>query len=390
MKLDDNSTIFKLPKPIYYSIEKDVIEDERKKTILPQSNRKQRVESRPRNVTDYEKGHKDVCKNSWQEDYTKLHQHLIESNQNKFIFYKCPPSGWGNRLRDLLISFHFAVVAKRAFIIDCDVPSSPLDRFLPPRNIKWNYKVNETRLTVKRGRRVILNDIKDPGVFEKMLNYSVEYSPGLIGNKYQFLADHVKYDLPVWPNLVQMVGCSFYYLFKKSDMLQEHLDKWKEKMGFNQNIVLGIHFRHGDSVFHTNRNRGDSRISMKDVDFSFDCVKQVQEKVEEKYNTTKVIWFLAADSQKTKDYAKQKFGDKVRLIEGPIEHLGHPTRGNEDAGQLSMFVDYFLLQESDYRLYTGPSTFDGAIDYITLGRKDAGSTFYKKMRLCVMPASLKS
>jgi hypothetical protein len=390
MKSNDNARKLKLPKPIYFSIENDTEIEEENNEIAPTKSslsKAKPIESRPRNVTDYEKGHKDVCKNSWQENFTKLHEYLIKSNQKKFSIFKCAPSGWGNRLRDLISSFHFAVIAKRAFIIDCNNPS-PLDRFLAPRNIKWNYKVNQTGLTVKRGRRVILNDIKDTKILQTMLNYSVEYGPGLIGNKHQFLADHVKYDLPVWPNLDQMMGCSFYYLFKKSDMLQEHLDKWKEKLGFNQNIVLGIHIRHGDSVFH--HNRGDSRMSMKDVDFSFDCAKQVQEKVEEKYNTTKVIWFLAADSQKTKDYAKQKHGDKVRVIEGPIEHVGHPTRGNEDAGHLSMFLDYFLLQESDYRLYTGPSTFDNAVNFITLASKNTGSTFYRKMRQCRMPTSLKT
>ena len=390
MKFDDNTTKFKLPKPVYLSAAKDVIEEENKESIQTKSsftNTKQ-IESRPRNTTDYEKGHKDVCKNSWQEDYTKLHQHLLDTNQNKFIIFKTPSSGWGNRLRDLLITFHFAVIAKRAFIIDYEVPS-PLDRYLAPRNIKWNYKVNETKLTVRRGCRVILNDIKDPSdpkVFEKILNYSVEYGPGLVGNKYQFLADNVKYDLPVWPNLIQMMGCSFYYLFKKSDLLQQRLNEWKEKLGYNQNIVIGIHVRHGDSVFH--HNQGDKRVSMSDVDLSLDCAAQIQTKVEEKYDTKKVIWFLAADSNKTKEYAKQKYGDKLKCITGAIEHVGHSTRGNEDEGHLSMFLDYFLLQEADYRLYTGPSTFDSAIDYITLGTKNAGTSWYMKKRHCVIPPSL--
>ena len=391
--LDDNtSTKFKLPKPVYFSTAKDIIEEENKETTQTKSSFRniKQIESRPRNTTDYEKGHKDVCKNTWQEDYTKLHQHLLDSNQNKFNIFKCPGSGWGNRLRDLLSAFHFAVIAKRAFIVNCNNPSS-LDRYLAPRNIKWNYKVNETKLTVKRGRRVVLNDIKnpsDPKVFEQMLNYSVEYGPGLVGNKHQFLADNLKYDLPVWPNLGQMMGCSFYYLFKKSDLLQQRLDEWKEKLGYNQNIVIGIHVRHGDSVFH--HNQGDKRISMGDLDFSFDCAAQIQTKVEEKYHTKKVIWFLAADSNKTKEYAKQKYGDKLKSITGAIEHVGHSSKGNGDAGHLSMFLDYFLLQEADYRLYAGPSSFDSAIDYITLGTKSAGTSWYMKKRHCLIPPSLKS
>ncbi len=389
----DNSTKVKLPKPVYVPIKKESELHDGNKALKQNKNSLTNTkpkESRPRNVTDYEKGHKDVCKNSWQADYTKLHKRLLETNQNKFIVFNCPQSGWGNRLRDLITSFHFAVVTKRAFIVNCNFPS-PLDRFLETRNIKWNYKVNETGLTVRRGYKVVLNDVKtvsDPKKFEQMLNYSVEYDMGFVGNKHQFLALHVRYELPVWPNLHQMMGCSFYYLFRKSNMLQNSLDHWKRTLGFNKNIVIGIHIRQGDSVFHY--NQGDQRIAIKDVDFSFDCARQLQMKVEEKYNTKNVIWFLAADSQKMRDYASQKHGDKVRYISGPIEHVGHPSKGNEDAGHLSMFLDYFLLQDADYRLYTGPSTFDDAISFITLGSQHVGRSWYEGRRQCVTPKSLKS
>ena len=43
----------------------------------------------------------------------------------------------------------------------------------------------------------------------------------------------LKHDLPVWPDLEQMGGCSFHYLFRKSDYLQRRLDEWKEELGFN-------------------------------------------------------------------------------------------------------------------------------------------------------------
>ena len=394
MITEENSTKFRLPKPEYVLIENDTVPENENKGLIQNKNSltsTKIIESRPRNATDYEKGHKDMCKNSWQEDYTKLHQHLIETNKNKFYIVLCPGGGWGNRLRDLINSFHFAVVAKRAFIIYCDIPNSPLDRFLAPRYIKWNYKVNETQLTVRRQYKVKINDIKDdPKIFEQMLNYSVEYNVLYEGNKNQYLANRLKYDLPVWPNLRQMMGCTFYYLFKKSDMLQKRLDEWKEKLGFNRNIVIGIHIRQGDSVFH--HNMQDTRFkNTKDIDLGFDCALQIQKEIEKKYKTDKIIWFLAADSERMKTRAKQKYGDKVRSITGPIEHVGHVTKGNEDAAHLSMFLDFFLLQDADYRLYPGPSTFDNAVDYITLGSQNAARTFSRgKAGQCVIPPSLKA
>jgi hypothetical protein len=394
MITEENSTKFRLPKPEYVLIENDTVPENENKGLIQNKNsltNTKITESRPRNTTDYEKGHKDMCKNSWQEDYTKLHQHLIETNNNKFYIVVCPGGGWGNRLRDLINSFHFAVVAKRAFVIYCDIPNSTLDRFLAPRYIKWNYKVNETQLTVRRQYKVKINDIKDdPKIFEQMLNYSVEYNVLYEGNKNQYLANRLKYDLPVWPNLRQMMGCTFYYLFKKSDMLQKRLDEWKEKLGFNRNIVIGIHIRQGDSVFH--HNMQDTRFkNTKDIDTGFECALQIQKEIEKKYKTDKIIWFLAADSEKMKTRAKQKYGDKVRSITGPIEHVGHVTKGNEDAAHLSMFLDFFLLQDADYRLYPGPSTFDNAVDYITLGSQNAARTFSRgKAGQCVIPPSLKA
>jgi hypothetical protein len=394
MITEENSTKFRLPKPVYVLIENDTVPENENKGLIQNKNsltNTKITESRPRNTTDYEKGHKDMCKNSWQEDYTKLHQHLIETNKNKFYIVVCPGGGWGNRLRDLINSFHFAVVAKRAFVIYCDIPNSTLDRFLAPRYIKWNYKVNETQLTVRRQYKVKINDIKDdPKIFEQMLNYSVEYNVLYEGNKNQYLANRLKYDLPVWPNLRQMMGCTFYYLFKKSDMLQKRLDEWKEKLGFNRNIVIGIHIRQGDSVFH--HNMQDTRFkNTKDIDTGFECALQIQKEIEKKYKTDKIIWFLAADSERMKTRAKQKYGDKVRSITGPIEHVGHVTKGNEDAAHLSMFLDFFLLQDADYRLYPGPSTFDNAVDYITLGSQNAARTFSRgKAGQCVIPPSLKA
>jgi hypothetical protein len=397
MITDDNSTKIRSPKPVHVLIENDTVPENENKELIQNKNSLMNTKiigSRPRNTTDYEKIHKDMCKNSWQEDYTKLHQHLIETKTNKFYIVICPGGGWGNRLRDLISSFHFAVVAKRAFIIYCDIPS-PLDRFLAPRYIKWNYKVNETQLTVRREYKVKLNDIKnasDPKLFEQMLNYSVEYNLLYEGNKNQYIANLLKYDFPVWPNIPLMLGCSFYYLFKKSDMLQKRLDEWKEKLGFNQNIVIGIHIRQGDSVFHHGANKHDTRFkNTKDIDIGFDCALQIQKEIEKKYKTDKIIWFLAADSEKMKTHAKQKYGDKVRCITGPIEHVGHASKGNADAVHLSMFLDYFLLQNADYRLYLGGSTFDNAIDFITLGSQNAAKYSSRwKPNHCVIPPSLKA
>ena len=347
--------------------------------------------SRPKEATDYEKGHKDLCKNSWQDSYTKLHQHLIKTNQ-KFLIYTCRFGGWGNRVDKIMEYFNFALIAKRALLINCDQPS-PLDDYLLPRNIKWNYKVNRRRqISVRHEAKIFLDNITDPSdpkAFDQFLSYGAEYNPNLVGNSRRRWAGHpVKYDLSVWPNLRQMMGCNFYYLFKKSDMMQQRLDEWKEKLGFYENIVIGIHIREGDVVFDS-ENKDKRFRNEEDIEFSFICAEQIQEKIEKRYNTDKVIWFLAADSVKRKAKVKQKYGSKVRFITGPVAHVIRPIKGKKDSGHLSVFLDFFLLQEADYRLYTTPSTFDKAIDMITLGTNHSSRTLEGGEPHCVMPPSLK-
>ena len=388
--LDSNFTKFRLPKPVHVSEDKSTAPANGTKEL----NQKDTVaHNRPKNVIDYEKANEDFCKNSWQEDYTKLHQHLIETNQ-KFLIHKCNRIGWGNRVKGIMVYFHLAVVTKRAYIIDCNYPS-PLDKYLSPRNIKWNYKVKFANLTVRREKIFIADNIftisnSDTDQFERLLNYSVELNPKIVGKNASWHTRVVplKYDLPVWPDLEQMGGCSFHYLFRKSDYLQRRLDEWKEELGFNENIVLGIHIREGDMVFHFGGIRKRFSNLEKDIDFTFTCAEQIQKVIEKKYNTDKVIWFLAADTEKRKATVKKKYGSKVRFISGPIEHVAHATRGNEDAGHLSMFLDFFLLRESDFRLYSSPSTFPDAVDRISLGSTNSGRSLDGGRHRCRMPHSL--
>ena len=170
--------------------------------------------------------------------------------------------------------------------------------------------------------------------------------------------------------------------------MQRRLDEWKEELGFNENIVLGIHIREGDMVFHFGGIRKRFSNLEKDIDFTFTCAEQIQKVIEKKYNTDKIIWFLAADSEKRKAIVKQKYGSKVRFMSCPIEHIVHATRGNEDAGHLSMFLDFFLLRESDFRLYSSQSTFPAAVDRITLGSNNAGRSLDGGRHRSRMPKSL--
>ena len=356
----------------------------------------QKSKSRPKKAINYDEAYKQICKNSWEDEYTRLHKHLLETKQNKFLVYDCGHGGWGNHIAHMLLAFQIAVITKRAYVDVCTIPI-PTDRYLKPRHIKWNYKLNETGLTVGKGFVFSKENVKifsDSNSFQELLTHSVEYEPIFLRIAQFVLPLHINFKNRTFSYIYQAKGCSFYYLFKKSDTLQKQVEEWKEQLGFNDNIVLAIHIRHGDSIFSGKFNLWDVRLNgTKDYDFIYGCAEQIEKKISEKYHTKKIIWFLATDTDSMRSYTKTKYGKKVRHITGPIEHIGRPREGFEDAGQLTMLLDYFLLQESDYRLYTSVSSFDNAIDFMTFGNDNAGrirQRWGEKNNVCVFPPSLKN
>ena len=78
------------------------------------------------------------------------------------------------------------------------------------------------------------------------------------------------------------------------------LQELRGKMGFNDNIVLGIHVRQGDVVF-SHRTLDTKRFkNPEEIENVFKCANTIENKIKEKYKTTKIIWFLASDSHNRK------------------------------------------------------------------------------------------
>ena len=358
--------------------------------IIPTHTDSSSNKRRPKEVPNFDVEYKTKCKGNWRTSYSELHRNSLETSKIYLVF-KCSKAGWGNRVRALLSSFHLAIISKRAFIIDCPQPS-PLEKYLQPNLIKWNHKINMTGLTA-RFRNPKFESFGAGGFkktdFETDLTNAVEGIHGFYGTFYKDLKQNPKYNLP---NSHLLLGCSFYFLFKKSKYLEKNIKQARHYLGFEDNIVLGIHIRRGDISF--NHNRGDIRIEkVESTDNYFSCAEKIEKCIQEKYNTKKIIWFLASDSVEIKQYAEKKYPGKIRQLHGPVEHVGHPRRGNEDAGHLSMFLDLFLLQQSDFRLFGRNSTFPASITIITMGKANAGLVSLNretKTYSCTLPSSFKT
>ena len=210
-------------------------------------------ESRPRRMHNFTQEYNTLCQGKWQVNYSELHRNILE-NSKRFLIFKCSKAGWANRIRALLSSFHLAVVAKRAFIIDCQRPS-PLERYLAPNFIKWNFAINSAGLSVRYqnpGTRSLGSSWKDTD-FDVYFNHSVEVIHNFHHIFYEKLKANPKYNLPPLQNRYLLLGCSFHFLFRKSEYVENNLKQERENLGFNENIVIGIHIGRGDTAFSHNR-----------------------------------------------------------------------------------------------------------------------------------------
>ena len=92
----------------------------------------------------YSKKTVEVCGTGWQENYRKLHANILSKHlEKKYLVYLCPGTrqgccGYGNRLRAVVSLFYLSVLTDRAFLIDWRAPE-PIENYLKPRYIQWNY-----------------------------------------------------------------------------------------------------------------------------------------------------------------------------------------------------------------------------------------------------------
>lgn len=339
---------------------------------------------------NYDKTFEESCRGPWQINYQKLHEDVLRTKKGILLF-RCPTfSGWGNRIRALLSSFHLAVISKRAFIIDCPKPS-PLEKYLEPNFIKWNYQINTTDMSF-RSRHY---DISPFATFWKYNNFEIDFNHSVeeiynYGREF-YLRHNPKYYLPTWRQEHMYFGCCFHFLFKKTKRLENRMAQAKEQLGFDRNIVLGIHIRRGDVFFHHHSSR-DVRIhKVENAQYHFDCAEMIDQRIQKLYKTKKIIWFFASDCVEIKKYAEERYPNRIKQLHGKIEHTSWPREGNEDAGHMSMFLDYFLLQQSDFRLFTTASSFSNAVSMLTEGPYSHGRSTYKNnITKCDFPRSLKT
>jgi len=227
----------------------------------------------------------EICGTGWQEKYRKLHADILSKrSEEKYLVYLCPGTrqgccGYGNRLRAVVSLFYLSLLTDRAFLIDWRAPE-PIENYLTPRNIQWNYSEpidvctglqirkhywGTTKTDIREAEGWIIQDSSHfkkwltTTDLEKYFDWPVEEittiwyfaEGGITLNPY--LLKRAK-ELGIKPLIsntpkYNLIGCAFDFLFSKSDAVASRLEEMRKQLQFDAGPVIGIHIRTGDDQF---------------------------------------------------------------------------------------------------------------------------------------------
>ena len=300
--------------------------------------------------------------------------------------------------------FYLAILTDRAFLIDWKVPK-PLEHFLKPMSIDWNFPIPYQMETRKHYWRTGGEKNKVRGGWlakntssfiswissENVVDYfdkPVEIATSILFfaqngiKKNKYLMKRAR-KLKVRPLLRRatryaMIGCAYDFLFRPTKSLQDALENTRKALRENGNSVIGIHIRIGDLQF----GRNNTRVS--DFHKFFSCAKKVEREIFSVIdNTTKrqIRWFVATDSAFVKNYARIQFSNKIVTDNNKPEHLDIYKKGEKpsEKGMMGVLHDHYILAESDF-LVLSESSF--SITAVGLGMRRSNTyTFGDKCNL---------
>ena len=349
-----------------------------------------------------------ICGHKWQGSYKKLHKDILESRQpRKFIVFTCKVkgygcAGYGNRLDGIASLLLLSILTKRAFLIEWnDHEELPLEFYLTPKNIAWNYSVKNLAETLgtrrhfwglkrvkSRTNRTDVLRIADTKAeftawfqktnFQTYFDHPIEkvvgmwyFAEELWKNKF-FKESALELGISSGRFKYSLVGCAFDFLFQKSPELQARLDATKKALGLTRQAPkIGLHVRMGDISMGKSLQYND--INYKDF---FDCAHALSKALAQQnpgvFKENDIIWFLATDDAEVKKYALQKYAaNVVTQMITPKHILGlYKLKHSESVEEMfNIIVDHFLLSECDFLVLSNTSTF---------GRTAAGIMFHSE------------
>ena len=304
----------------------------------------------------------------------------------KVLSYDCAGNncgGLGNQIRGLLSVFWLALLTNRTFVINWHRPGKLKD-YVEPNLINWNVppfrfgKFHKTywghyrkkgaydgswapkqNWTSKDDVENLLHPLQSIGT-NKFIHGFIRSNP---------LMKKLTKELDIPRTKREMFGCAFHFLFKKTNFMEKALDEARRSIS-RKSPLLGIHVRTNDQPFGYGARKPTRTHNVRKV---FICAMLLNSLIRKINGTTRnLTWFLAADDKAVKEMAKTSFPFQIVTLNLEPKHSGHAATSGTI--MRDVFLDIFLLSESDYLLLSPRSSFSNFA--ASIGNFSAENTAY--------------
>ena len=287
-------------------------------------------------------------------DFIPIQTDFIRRRQGKALIWKCGDicGGFGDRLRGIISTFLLAVLTDRAFLIDHSRPANLADffDFHPSLGSSWKFQqsfidgmdvtsefnIDQYKSGKYRYRTENFHDSIKSRVHIMQTNIPVQsyllWNPHLEENIRRYGLDKINY--------IDLTGCLM------SAVLSPHgeiLTAFQRARRYLDNYyVIGLQIRTGGD--NTEVWKDDERVKRSEIGYFWDCAQLLENK---RQDSRPVKWFITTDSEKVRQSALEKFGDKVYQVEGDIVHIDKFESAAARRGMHKTLMDFLILSSAD-------------------------------------------
>ena len=334
--------------------------------------------------------------NVWQE-YADFHKSVLSGKEKgKYLVYQCMHhtcGGYGNRISGIAVLLVYAMLAKRALLLQMTIPVD-INSYFMPNAIEWNYVLP----TGLRTQNVNLMNSKnflpyyntfEATVFDDQydvvtveINFGVFYyltkmNDSLLNSMISMFNLKTHYDI------VLLYGCAFNYLFKYQPNTINAIEALQSELGLKTGKFVALHVRSriGDvyQPFHLK------------FEPMFECAALAAKAMSQKLNIPKVPIFLAADHPDVTRYAMQHYNDSIVLSKAPQFHIdftkynGDNANTQYDNAMLGILSDIEICSRAGALVRSISSTMSevmGVIHFLSPQNHLHPFYFYNNLSLC--------
>ena len=338
----------------------------------------------------------------WQ-NYADLHASILSGKQKgKYLIYVCTQhrrcGGYGNRLHGISVLLIFAMLTKRAFLLEMMNPVD-VNAYLSPNAIQWNH-------TVPRGLRTVVMNLHGPQNFNS--NYKAFETALFSYDKYDVIRVEIDFglfyylvkisefminslistfNLKTHYDCILLYGCAFNYLFNYQPRVIQAIEALQTELGLETGRYVAIHVRSyfGDSwVF----NPLHLKFPFKPM---FECAVLAAKSLSNKLNMSKVPIFLATDHSSVTTFAKENYSGMFVFSKSPPFHTdrtkytGHKANSQYNSGMIGVLSDVEICSRAGILIRSALSTLSemmGAIHFLRPQHNLHPYYFYNNLSLC--------